>query len=142
MYYRFAKNDTVRTVHSLLEHHSFLAPKVNQEARRSDSPGRVVDHLSETYLVQHEGEIILAVYEECELVDEKAYWVVTHLQSGVPYYKEFSTYGEAQRYIVDLKEQAEADIATSLEGPFYSDKLLQEGPLETKNLYDHLTDDI
>jgi len=133
---RFPKNDTVRTT-TLLENHAFLAPKINQEARRPDSPGHVVDHLGDAYLVLHKGTDNLAVYEECELVPElNAYWKMTYITpSGTPYSKEVGTYKKMQKLMkADL-----ADMNVTCEGPFFSDKELEEGPEKTKNIFDHLT---
>ena len=65
-----------------------------------------------------------------------AYWVVNHPLEGIPYHKEFATYDEAVGYIFTLH-----GVEATMEGPFYSDKVLQEGPVATKTLFDHLTDD-
>ena len=131
---RFQKNATVRTIPSLTNR-VFLAPKKNMEARQSDCPGLVVDHIGEAYLVRHEGAVDAAVYDGEELTSQPARWRIVYNKSGVPYFSEYPTYDIALKSTVLYKG---ADV----EGPFYGEVTeLKEGPLPTKSLFDHLTDD-
>jgi len=135
---RFPKKSTVRTTSSLLENHAFIAPKGNQDARRPDTPGLVMEYLGDTYLIVHEDVENLAVYEECELLSEpNAYWKISYPRSGTLYYKEIATYEEAREMI----DEELAGVDVSIEGPFYSDKELQEGPEKIKTIFEHLTND-
>lgn len=138
---KFQKYDTVRTVPVLLDH-SFLVPLANQKVRRPDSPGFVVSYTRASnglnVLVRHENETTFAVYEEIELVEERnAYWKITYAWSGIMCYKELARYDEIADYV---EKNTLGDI--TIEGPFFETKTLQEGPLETKTLFDHLTEDL
>ena len=133
---RFMKNETVRTASSLLEGRAFVAAKVHQEARRSDCPGLVVDHLGATYLVSHEDEIVAAVYEEQELKAEPSIWTVRYHKEGAYLFSEFASHDEAKTFTLTLTGE------TTIEGPLYTDREPEEGKSETKDLFAHLDDDI
>jgi hypothetical protein len=131
--------ETVRTKERL-SRKEFIAPRVNKAARVTNSPGHITTVLGTCYFVLHEGATTPAVYLEEEVESEpNAYWKVIHTAFGLPYCKEVATHSEAEDYLESL------DIVDGsrpvIEGPFYSDKSLVEGPMATLDLYDHLLDD-
>jgi len=101
--------DTVRTILSLSNRTSFIS-KQYQKARRSNSPGVIIECLKNgDYLVQHE-EAISAIYKKDELIPEpNAYWIVTYPACWLKEkyedvvgeslcYKEFAIYNEITPY--------------------------------------------
>lgn len=134
----FQINTTVRTI-SELTRKDFLGPTDYKRARRSNTPGRVTGTLAAWYLVLHEDNKT-AIYIEDELQLEPGYWQVTHVVQGTPYLKEIATYDEVETYVAELAADGHG-VTTSVEGPFYSDKVLSEGPQDPKTLFDYLTDD-
>lgn len=128
-------NETVRTKEKL-SRKEFIAPRTNKAARTTNAPGCITAVLGTCYFVLHEGAAAPGVYLEEELESEpNAYWKVIHTAFGLPYCKEVATHSEAENYLESL------DIVDRIEGPFYSDKTLVEGPMATLDLYDHLLDD-
>jgi hypothetical protein len=133
-------NETVRTK-AELGRKDFIAPRANKAARRANAPGYITALLGQSYLVIHEGTTTPAVYTEEEVESETAaYWKVTHNAFGLPYCKEVATYGEAEVYVESL-DISDGVAEPVIEGPFYSDKPLVEGPRATQDLFDHLLED-
>lgn len=131
---------SVRTIPQLLPH-SFIVLKEYQKARRANSPGLVVEILvgivGRPFLVLHENNRT-AVYEEAELLPEPACWRVVYPSEGrIMHYKEFSTHDDRKQFI----EQRLEGVPFQEEGPFYSNQELTEGPVKTKDLFDHLLKD-
>jgi hypothetical protein len=119
----------------------FIASRSNKAARVANTPGYITAVLGAGYLVMHEGGTIPAIYLEEELESEpNAYWKVTHSAYGIPYCKEVPTHSEALDYLESL-DLINAKTIEAIEGPFYSDKPLVEGPLPTRDLYDHVLDE-
>ena len=136
--HRFYEYTTVRTAPELLVRSEFLGPKAYRDARRPSGPGLITGTLGRWYLVLHE-DLTTAIYNEAELQPEPAaYWRVTHTVQGVSYFKEIGSHAEVQSYMASLDD----GVTAKAEGPFYSDKELTEGPLETRTLFDHLTDEL
>lgn len=138
--YKFSPNDTIRTA-SELSRSEFLGSKQHKLARRSASPGLITGLLGKWYLVQHE-DLQTAIYNEGELeLEAHAYWRITHTVQGVSYFKEIAQHVDVLAYVDELADQG-CGVTAKVEGPFYSDKELSEGPLETRTLFDHLTEDL
>ena len=134
------ENETVRTKPQL-SRLEFIAPRTNKAARVANTPGYITAVLGASYLVMHEGAHAPAIYLAEELESEPAaYWRVTHSSYGIPYCKEVATHSEALTYLESL-DIIDAKNQVAIEGPFYSDKALVEGPLPTRDLYDHVLDD-
>lgn len=131
---------TVRSAPQLNSRLDFMVPQTNKRARTPDRPGVIVGVLRPTsYLVLHENELTAAVYDADELLAEpNAYWRIAHPVEGVPYFKEVATHAEVTKYI----EELDSGVTPTVEGPFYSDKELEEGPQATQDLFDHLTNDV
>ena len=134
------EKETVRTKLQL-SRLEFIAPRANKAARVANTPGYITAVLGASYLVMHDGASAPAIYLEEELESEPvAYWRVTHSAFGIPYGKEVATYSEAVVYLDSLELLDEKNLL-AIEGPFYSDKALVEGPLPTRDLYDHVLDE-
>jgi len=135
-------NDTVRTL-SQLSRKAFIADKASKSLRRVSAHGVITGILggcNERYLVLHEGETIPAVYIKEELeVEPNAYWKVTYSRHGFTCFTEVSTYSDVE----DLRGELDEDgiKSVTVEGPFYSDKVLTEGLLPARSLFDHLKDE-
>lgn len=135
----FQQNTTVRTTPEL-SRSEFLAPKHFKQARRTASAGLITGMLGKWYLVRHE-DGVTAIYNEAELQPESAaYWKVIHTIQGASYFKELATHVEVLLYLDELADQG-SGVTTKTEGPFYSDKELTEGPMATRTLFDHLTEE-
>ena len=134
-------NDTVRTVEPL-SRKEFIADKASKALRRVNAPGVIIGILgrcNERYLVIHDGESLPAVYIREELVPEPdAYWKVTYSQGGFTCFTEVLTHRAALELSNELHE--EGVKSATVEGPFYSNKVLTEGLLPTRSLFDHLKD--
>lgn len=134
------ENETVRTKVQL-SRLEFIAARSNKAARCANTPGYITAVLGAHYLVLHEGARTPAIYLAEELESEPAaYWRVTHSAFGIPYSKEVATHSEAVDYLESL-DIIDAKSLVAIEGPFYSDKALVEGPLPTRDLYDHVLDE-
>lgn len=131
-------NDTVRVTQ--LSRRDFIAEKAFKALRRANARGVVSGVLGQRdlrYLVIHEGETSPAVYLSDELEPEpNAYWRVQYSRWGLCYFVEVKTYLEAEELRFDIIE--DGGTATTIEGPFYSDKALTEGLLPPRSLFDHL----
>lgn len=128
--------DTVRVLPTLSKR-DFAAPRINQVARCAGQAGHIVKIVNDMFFVRHQAEIPAVYYANELLPEPKAYWVVKHLDANLWYFKEFASRYLANRYIVDLPN----GVDHTLEGPFFSDKVLEEGIQTTRNLFDHLLDD-
>jgi len=116
-----------------------LGSAQNKQARRPDAPGYITGMWGKWFLVLHEGETNPAIYNQEELkLEPAAYWRVTHTLVGQPYFKEFKTHREIDKHLKELGKLGGVSIA--IEGPFYATKALEEGPVPTRNLFDHLND--
>jgi hypothetical protein len=130
---------TVRSVPQLNSRLDFIVPQTNKRARTPDRPGVIVGIIPPSYLVLHENELTAAVYDANELLAEpNAYWRVSHPVEGVPYFKEIATHTQVVNYIDEL----DSGVTATVEGPFYSDKELEEGPQATQDLFEHLINDV
>lgn len=135
---RFTSKVTVRTTLPLGRSET-LGSVQNKQIRRPDAPGYITGMLGKWFLVLHEGETTPAIYNPEELrLEPHAYWRVTHTLAGQPYFKEFGTYREVEKHLKALGKLG--GVALGIEGPFYSAKELEEGPVPTRNLFDHLND--
>jgi hypothetical protein len=132
-------HETVRTKPSL-GRQAIIAPRAMKLARKPNTPGHISANFGDGYLVLHAGESNPAVYKEDELVSEPdAYWRVTHNVFGLPYFKEVSTYADAEIYLQSI--DVSSDSTTNIEGPFFEQKTLSEGPMPTLDIYDLLNEE-
>lgn len=136
----FAQHDTVRSTPILPSDRMFTVPKRHKEHRKPDTPGHVAGQIGDVFLVLHVGDSVSAVYQADELIfAHDGYWAVEHTTTdGILYRKEVRTHSDAEGYCETLRESG---VEPTLEGPFFADKELAEGIQETRNLFDHLTDE-
>ena len=137
----YSQDDTVRSVEGLSLSRSFMGPKTHIQKRRANGPGHIVKVINASdYLVMHEGESVPAIYAEEELRHEhKAFWKVSYTEEhGIWYFKEFRTYHEVSDFLWHMNCKNTAEVT----GPYFSDKEeLEEGTLESVDLFSHLTTD-
>lgn len=135
-----AKNTPVCTIKTLLSI-DFIAPRACKEARIAGAFGLVFDVVDQgasgsAYLVHHEGATTPAIYSINELEMTSAYWRLTYTLEGGVYFKEFDIHHEIKEFIQDNGVDS-----PTVEGPFFSDKELEEGEHKRKSLFDHLVDE-
>jgi hypothetical protein len=135
----FSVHDTVRSAPELLKGQMYVVPRKHIAQRKPDTPGYVAAQVGEVFLVQHAGDPVTAVYDGKELIyAHDGYWAVEHPIEGISYRKEFRTHTDAEDYCETLRDDG---VEPTMEGPFFSDKELEEGPQKTRSLFDHLIDE-